>query len=127
MLTFGRHAVFQNNVRDFSVRVNGGYVMIYTLKNEGSLTAVDLKGRLTFADYSLFREIISLFNNPGFGKCRFDLSELEFIDSAGLGMLLLARDKMEGQKGQLVLRGAQGQVKRMFELGRLDTLFVMEQ
>lgn len=100
--------------------------MIYTLKNEGAMTAVDLKGRLTFADYSMFREIISHFNTPEFGKCHFNLTELEFIDSAGLGMLLLARDKMEDKKGQLVLKGAQGQVKRMFELGRLDTLFTME-
>lgn len=96
------------------------------MRNKGSKTEIDLKGRLTFADYSLFREITTLFNEADVNDCLFDLSELEFIDSAGLGMLLIARDKLQSRNGQLTLRGAAGQVKKMIDLGRLDALFATE-
>jgi len=88
---------------------------------------IDLKGRLTFADYATFREITSIFNETEVSTCLFDLSHLEFIDSAGLGMLLIARDKLQSRDGQLVLKGAQGQVKKMLDLGRLDSLFKIEE
>jgi anti-anti-sigma factor len=100
--------------------------VIYTMRNEGPTTEIDLKGRLTFADYSIFREITAIFNDAEVDVCFFDLSGLEFIDSAGLGMLLIARDKLQSRNGQLVLRGAMGQVKKMIDLGRLDALFSME-
>jgi len=96
------------------------------MRNEGEKAQVDLKGRLTFADYSLFREITMLFNDAEVNDCLIDLSELEFIDSAGLGMLLIARDKLQSRNGRLILRGAVGQVKKMIDLGRLDALFTME-
>jgi anti-anti-sigma factor len=97
------------------------------MKSKGTTTYIDLEGRLTFADYATFREITTFFNSNTVHLCRFDLSKLEFIDSAGLGMLLIVRDKMHNRNGQLILQGATGQVKKMLDLGRLDELFFMEQ
>lgn len=100
--------------------------MIYNLRNNGNQTAIDLKGRLTFSDYSVFREVVEIFNTSPVKRCVLDLSELEFIDSAGLGMLLIVRDKVHGRNGHLVISGAAGQVKKMLDLGRFDTLFTLE-
>ncbi len=100
--------------------------MDYILRNTGIKTEIDLKGRLTFADYSTFREITQLFGESPNQSCMFDLSELEFIDSAGLGMLLIARDKLKSVDGDIILKGAQGQVRQMLDLGRFDTLFTLE-
>lgn len=100
--------------------------MLYTLKNSGLTTEIDLKGRLTFSDYGTFRDITKLFGEHHNQSCMFDLSELEFIDSAGLGMLLIARDRLKSADGNIVLKGARGQVKQMLDLGRFDTLFVLE-
>jgi anti-anti-sigma factor len=55
-----------------------------------------------------------------------DLAKVEFIDSAGLGMLLIARDEASKASRQLTLRGPQGQVKRMFAVTRFETLFAIE-
>lgn len=41
-------------------------------------------------------------------------------------MLLLARDEGEKTNAAVVIRGAQGQVKRMLEVARFDTLFKLE-
>lgn len=52
-----------------------------------------------------------------------DVSELEFLDSSGLRVLLLAsQDRDEAP----VLCGASGQVKRILELSGIDKMFVME-
>ena len=41
-------------------------------------------------------------------------------------MLLLARDEGEKTNTTVTLRGAQGQVRRMLEVARFDTLFRLE-
>jgi anti-anti-sigma factor len=52
-----------------------------------------------------------------------DLKDLDWIDSAGLGMLLLARETAAKNNLQLVLRAPQGDVKSLLKLGRFETLF----
>ncbi|HLD95758.1 MAG TPA: STAS domain-containing protein [Alphaproteobacteria bacterium] len=100
--------------------------MIYKIQNNGASASIELKGRLTFADYSNFREMLQLLSELTIKRCVLDLSDLEFIDSAGLGMLLIARDKVQSQSGILNLKCAEGQVKKMLELGRFDNLFSIE-
>lgn len=100
--------------------------MNYTCKTVGDAVVVDIKGRLTFADYSQFRELTELFTENKSRECQMVLDDLEFIDSAGLGMLLIARDKMRMQDGEVTLKGAQGQVKKMLDLGHFGSLFRVE-
>lgn len=97
--------------------------MNYTLKSVDQDVFIDIKGRLTFADYSNFRELTEQFSDISTKKCWIDLTDLEFIDSAGLGMLLIARDKIRLKEGDVILKGAQGQVKKMLDLGHFDSLF----
>jgi len=87
---------------------------------------IQLKGRFAFSDHENFRNVVQLMENDGTKRFIFDLSGLEFVDSAGLGMFLIAREVAERHKLQLVLRGAQGQVKRMLDLGRFDSLFTIQ-
>ncbi|MBF0562480.1 MAG: STAS domain-containing protein [Alphaproteobacteria bacterium] len=87
---------------------------------------VIMHGRFTFADHENFRGVVQLLDDPSAKRFVFDLSGLEFVDSAGLGMLLIAREAAERKKLQLVLRGAQGQVRRMLDLGRFDALFTIQ-
>ena len=97
--------------------------MDYTLKSVGDEVHVEIRGRLTFADYGAFKELTEQFIEYSPANCLLNLSSLEFIDSAGLGMLLIARDKMRMKDGEVTLKGAQGQVKKMLDLGHFDSLF----
>jgi anti-anti-sigma factor len=85
-----------------------------------------LTGRLTFADHKDFRNLIGMLNEPGMKRFVFDLSGVEFIDSAALGMLLLARDTAAGRGIHVVLKGAQGQVKRIMTVANFGALFTIE-
>lgn len=87
---------------------------------------IDLKGRLTFSDYSVFREISDYLNQFNPKTCLVNLKDLEFIDSAGLGMLLIMRDKVATKNGVVVLKNSQGQVKKMLTLGNFESLFSVE-
>lgn len=100
--------------------------MEHKVHNTSTGQEIMLRGRFTFADHEGFRGVVHLMDEPGAKRIVFDLSGLEFVDSAGLGMFLIAREAAERKKLQLVLRGAQGQVKRMLDLGRFDALFTIQ-
>jgi len=98
----------------------------YKTECANGTTTVELGGRFTFGDHSSFRKLIEEIRTHGSSTYVLDVAAVEFIDSAGLGMLLLARDEGEKTNTTVVIRGAQGQVKRMLEVARFDTLFKLE-
>ena len=52
-----------------------------------------------------------------------DLSEVSYIDSAGLAALIQAMQKVEGYGGKFMLAGLQETVRSIFEISRLDQVF----
>jgi|SRR5882724_68065 len=52
-----------------------------------------------------------------------DLSEVTYIDSAGLAALIEAMQKVEGYGGKFSLAGLQETVRSIFEISRLDQVF----
>lgn len=90
--------------------------MQYRQEDSDSGIAYYLEGRLEFSDHDLFREIIETTRTAKPKRCVFDLSGLEAIDSAGLGMLVIASEESKKGGWQLELRNARDQVKRMLDL-----------
>jgi anti-sigma B factor antagonist len=52
-----------------------------------------------------------------------DLSDVSYIDSAGLAALIEAMQKVEGSGGKFMLAGLQETVRSIFEISRLDQVF----
>src|SRR3954451_23362275 len=52
-----------------------------------------------------------------------DLSDVSYIDSAGLAALVEAMQKVEGYGGKFMLAGLQETVRSIFEISRLDQVF----
>lgn len=89
-------------------------------------TKVSISGEFTFNDHTAFKSIATrLFKRKG-RSIVIDLAKLEFIDSAGLGMLLIMRDEAGKADRSLILRGPSGQVKRMFDVTKFNMLFTVE-
>lgn len=86
-----------------------------------------LNGRLTFAENGEFRRVVDALGRDGASAVVFDMAGLDFIDSAGMGMLLVARDQVAARGGRIALRAAAGQVGRMLELAKFADFFTMEQ
>jgi len=92
----------------------------------GNDSVVAMSGDFTFSDHSAFLDILSRLLATQGTPIVIDLAKLEFIDSAGLGMLLIARDEAGKSSRHLTLRHPQGQVQRMFAVTRFTTLFAIE-
>lgn len=52
-----------------------------------------------------------------------DLTEVSYIDSAGLAALIQSMQKVEGYGGKFMLAGLQETVRSIFEISRLDQVF----
>jgi len=85
-----------------------------------------LSGRLTFNDHARVRGLIREMQAAKSRRQVLHLTGLEFIDSAGIGMLLIAREELKGVDKDFVLRGATGQVKRVFTVAQLGKLITIE-
>lgn len=54
-----------------------------------------------------------------------DLSGVEFCDSTGMNVLLVALKRVRERDGSLVLAGPQSPVRRILEITGLDTVFAV--
>ncbi|MFP5517470.1 MAG: STAS domain-containing protein [Alphaproteobacteria bacterium] len=85
-----------------------------------------LSGRMEFTDHDRLVDIVTQLQDLGGSRVVLDLSELEFIDSAGLGMLLILQEEAESRNTKLIVRGAAGDVRRSIELARLSEIITFE-
>lgn len=100
--------------------------MQYESSERDDTIHVTLHGRVTYTDHPSFRNVISQVRDSRARHLVFDVSDVEFIDSAGLGMLLMVRDTASERRADVVLRGARGQVERIFTSSNFDSLFTLQ-
>ncbi len=88
---------------------------VFQLEEEllNSVVAPDLKSEIV------------ILANEGVNNLIFDLSEVKYIDSAGLSAILTV-DRLMKIDGSFVLTGIeQPAVKKLFEISRLDSVLAM--
>ncbi|HYD30472.1 MAG TPA: STAS domain-containing protein [Azospirillaceae bacterium] len=85
-----------------------------------------LTGRLEFTDHDRLRDIVALLNEPGLRTFVIDLANLEFIDSAGIGMLLILLEEAEQRNIRFMVRGARDTVKRSLDLAKIGEILTLE-
>jgi anti-sigma B factor antagonist len=54
-----------------------------------------------------------------------DLSKVSYIDSSGLAVLIEGMQNVEAYGGKFILAGIQDNVKPIFEIARLDQVFII--
>ncbi len=96
-----------------SIDIEGGKEIVFT-------------GSFTFRDHDTFFEIISLIKNGNVEKIVFNLTDCDFIDSAALGMFVIAHDEASSKAVRLSIKGAQGKVKEVMYAARFDSLYIFE-
>ena len=73
---------------------------------------------------SEFKQQLLAAVNAGHGLIALDLSDVDFIDSSGLGAIVSALKHL-GDRGDLVIVGARPAVCNLFRLTRMDKVFRM--
>jgi stage II sporulation protein AA (anti-sigma F factor antagonist) len=100
--------------------------MEYKTVTNGSAFEIHIRGRFTFADYPVFRELMKSVELDAGKSLVFEMNEVTFVDSSALGMLLIAHEEAKKTGGLIVLRRPQGQVRRTLEVASMDSLFKIE-
>ena len=94
--------------------------------SQGKVSTIFFSGRFKFRDHDTFFEIVDMIKyrtRAIDSKVVFDFSELEFLDSAALGMLVIVHDEAAAKDVYLVIKGAKGKVKDVLYAARFDTLY----
>ncbi len=102
--------------------------MEYTVQTGSGSTVYFLSGRFTFADHEKTTEIKNeLDRNTNIQCCIFDLKDVEFIDSSGLGSLIVFGKAANNHDAQVVLRKPQEKVLKILMACRYDEKFSIEE
>ncbi|OIQ87207.1 STAS domain protein [mine drainage metagenome] len=92
--------------------------MEYEIRDRDGLSEIFLKGRLTFDGNAEFRRMLQALDAVPARVVALDLADLEYMDTTGMGMILLLQESVVAKGGSLSLRHQTGEVGRMLTLCR---------
>ncbi len=93
---------------------------------EGDVKVVALRGELDFDGAPAFARALEELRADGEREVIVDLSELTFIDSSGISVLVGAARAATAEQGTLVVAAPTPHVKRVFDIVRLSELVAVE-
>jgi len=91
---------------------------------ESGTLIIKITGRFDFGVHNEFREASKLIET-GVTLIEVDLSGTDYLDSSALGMLLVLRDKMAGNKLAICIKYTRPEVKKILEIANFDKLFTL--
>lgn len=100
--------------------------MEYRSAQQGDVLVIHLSGTLTFDDHETFRAVVTSIVDSEASGVVLDMAALSMIDSAGIGMLLLANDRASKLDKQVRLRGVTGHVAKVVELSKIEQLIPID-
>lgn len=85
-----------------------------------------LSDRLSFSDNSAFRKLLDDMLASKTRRWVLDVGNLSAVDSAGLGMFIIAQDTAKKAGLTLTLRNPNEYVRNLIELSKMDKLIQIE-
>jgi anti-sigma B factor antagonist len=97
--------------------------MDITAEKLGDVTLLGIKGRLDASTANKLEEKLLASIDEGERRLALDCSQLDYISSAGLRVLLLAVKRVKGVNGKIVLCALKDQIKEVFDIAGFSSLF----
>jgi anti-sigma B factor antagonist len=94
-------------------------------KGRGGVTVVAVDGQLIVGNRHELKDMIQAALDRGERKLLVDFSQTGYIDSSGLGALVSISKRIREASGELRLAGLNDDLRSLFELTKLDTLFTI--
>ncbi len=99
----------------------------YVLHATADGVRIHLKGQFNFHSRKAFKVASQqALHHPEGREIALDMADVEYIDSAALGMLLLLRDKAKRVGKEIVLRRARGQVLEILQVTNFERMFLID-
>lgn len=99
--------------------------MSITVSLSGSKAVIAVTGRFVFDVHSEFRAATRrVLDHVDIREIEIDLAKAEYLDSAGLGMLLLLHERAKNAHKQPIrITGSNGRVRNVLQMCNFDRLF----
>ena len=98
--------------------------MIVTDKVDGKTYYLNFSGRFAFNDHATFKRIVKVIVDAKYREVILDFKELEFIDSAAIGMLLILNEEIKTVGGRMSIKNQAGQVKRVLTVVNIRDILI---
>lgn len=82
-----------------------------------------LSGKIYIDEATLVREKLFPYIEQGYRDFIFDIRDVHYIDSSGLGVMIAIQKRIMPKGGGVKIKGLNGTVKELFELTRLTKVF----
>ena len=98
--------------------------MTTSTRQVGGVTIVDISGRIVLGEESAaLRNLVGELLKKGHKKILFNLGDVDYIDSSGLGHLVSSYTSVQKQGGELKLLHLTKKVQDVMQITRLYTVF----
>ena len=93
-----------------------------SIRKHLDIAIIDLKGSIkTSEDYNLFKQSIDGLVDKGSAHILLNFRGVNFINSSGLGRLILAAKRINEEKGSLKIVELSDDLRELFTFTRLDS------
>jgi anti-sigma B factor antagonist len=94
-------------------------------RDAGGVTVVKVDGQLIVGNRQELKDLVFAALDKGERRILIDFSQTGYIDSSGLGALVSISKRVREAGGELRLSGLNEDLRSLFELTKLDTLFAI--
>jgi anti-sigma B factor antagonist len=100
--------------------------MGFSQSPDGSgVTVIKVEGQLIVGNRQELKDLVGAALEKGERRILIDFSQTGYIDSSGLGALVSISKRVREAGGELRLSGLNEDLRSLFELTKLDTLFAI--
>lgn len=98
--------------------------MAINVQIRGHSACIAISGRFDFQMHGDFKEAYTpLLDNTAVSEIEVEMSKVDYMDSAALGMLLLLSERAKAADKPVVLAHASGTVLRVLEVANFSKIF----
>ena len=94
-------------------------------KDASGVAVLQVEGQLIVGNRQELKQLVQAALDQGERRLLIDFSRTGYIDSSGLGALVSISKKIREAGGELRLSGLNEDLRSLFELTKLDTLFAI--
>ena len=86
---------------------------------------IRIKGEFDYDSHDDFKQAYMSLPLSAKRKYIIDLTQVDYLCSAALGMLLILRERVGGDASRVTLKGAKKDVLKILEVSRFEQLFTL--
>lgn len=91
--------------------------------SDGAEALLKIAGRFDFGQHQEFKKACALCSTAQ--NYTIDMRATDYLDSSALGMLLILRDKVGGDKNRVKILNAKPDVKKVLTIAKFEILFTI--